>query len=320
MRPVLFIAFFFFTQNIAAQADTALITRAQLSHWVHALSHDSMMGRLAGHPGGERAAQYLAQQFDSLQLAPLQDSGSYFQPFAFEGAHGPSTGNNILGAIRGRVDTAIVFSAHYDHLGTAGKNISQAVQRMLRHDTVYNGANDNASGVAALLALASYFRQMETPHYTLLFIAFDAEEHGLLGSKHMAEQPLPAPIKYVFNFEMLGRKNRSRKTQPYLFAAPGQMTRKGMLGMLNKNLGLHRYRDYFFRAYPYRENDLFSRSDNYPFHEIGITAVSFMMTDDDDENYHVADDEANAIDYPMLEEVVRKLAVALTPFVMNDTK
>jgi aminopeptidase YwaD len=105
---------------------------------------------------------------------------------------------NVLGFVRGKSDTVIVISAHYDHLGTLGDKV------------IFTGANDNASGVAMVLSLANYFSRKENkPRYSLLFIAFAGEEAGLLGSLHFVNHPLVPlkKIRLVVNLDILGTGN-----------------------------------------------------------------------------------------------------------------
>ena len=100
--------------------------------------------------------------------------------------------HNVIGSISGLKKKSIIISAHYDHLGMMGK-------------ALFPGANDNASGVAMLLSLANYFSD-KSPKYNLVFIAFGAEEAGILGSKYYVENPLfPLDdIKFVLNLDIMG--------------------------------------------------------------------------------------------------------------------
>lgn len=100
--------------------------------------------------------------------------------------------HNVIGSISGLKKKSIIISAHYDHLGMMGK-------------AIFPGANDNASGVAMLLSLANYFSD-KSPKYNLVFIAFGAEEAGILGSKYYVENPLfPLDdIKFVLNLDIMG--------------------------------------------------------------------------------------------------------------------
>ncbi len=102
---------------------------------------------------------------------------------------------NIIGFIKGKTDSFIVFSAHYDHIGKMGENI------------YFPGANDNASGVAMVLSLAKYYSQLkEPPKHSIVFMLFSGEELGLLGSKYYTENPIfpLSKIKFLFNLDMVG--------------------------------------------------------------------------------------------------------------------
>jgi Zn-dependent M28 family amino/carboxypeptidase len=119
--------------------------------------------------GAEMARTYLNKRFTAIGLNSFQELKGYEQPFSFETSNGTVQGKNMIGYIEGKSDEVIVISAHYDHIG------------IIRNE-IYNGADDNASGVAALLKFAAYFKAHK-PNYTLIFAAFDAEEMGLQGAK-----------------------------------------------------------------------------------------------------------------------------------------
>lgn len=157
------------------------------------LSSAAMQGRETATPGNQLAREYIIKVFDSLHIDKIGDS--YVQPFPF-GAQNQQ-GNNIIGFIKGvQYDkNYIAITAHYDHLGT-------------RNGQIYYGTDDNASGTAALLAMAQYFKQ-HPPKHSLLLVAFDAEEKGLLGSKYFVDHP-PVPISAIsmnVNMDMVSRND-----------------------------------------------------------------------------------------------------------------
>jgi len=169
----------------------------QLMADVHILSADDMEGRGTGTPGGERARAYIVSRLEALGVSapPV----GRLQSFAAQGRtrEGMKTFNgvNILGLIEGtRVpDRYIVVTAHYDHVGT---NDGQ----------IYNGADDNASGVATMLEIAARL-QVAKPEHSVIFVAFDGEERGLLGAKHFVQAP-PVPLSSIamnLNFDMIAR-------------------------------------------------------------------------------------------------------------------
>jgi hypothetical protein len=187
-----------------------------------ALSDPSMEGRGVGTPGGQRARSLLLARYAAIGLAPAAGA-SYEQPFEFTPgrgirfwrkpfwqAHPAVKGVNVLGQIRGSVEPGkvIVVSAHYDHLG-------------IREGKIYPGADDNASGVAAMLAVATWFKA-HPPRHTLLFAAFDGEEKGLRGARAFVAAPtVPlAAILANVNFDMLSRNPRGEIFLSGLYANP----------------------------------------------------------------------------------------------------
>ena len=182
------------------------VDAASLLSDVRTLADPAMQGREVGTPGGKRARDYLLQRFREVGLQPL--GPSFEQPFTFAPGRGirfwsakfwkarkPVSGVNLVGRIPGSAepDAVILVTAHYDHLG-------------VRRGKLYPGADDNASGVAAMLATARYFRA-HPPRHTLLFVAFDAEESGSRGSAAFVDQP-PVPLRSMLvdvNFDMVSR-------------------------------------------------------------------------------------------------------------------
>jgi Zn-dependent M28 family amino/carboxypeptidase len=145
------------------------------------LCGEARAGRGAYQPGGDAAADWIARIFAELGL---------------EVARQPISGGseNVIGILRGDA-RAVIVSAHYDHLG------------VMPDRTVYPGADDNASGVAVMLAIARDFARGPRPRHTVLFIAFGAEELGLLGSGEYIGKPAwpLAETIAIVNFDMVGR-------------------------------------------------------------------------------------------------------------------
>lgn len=170
---------------------------AQLMDDVRILSADDMEGRDTGAPGGERARAYIVSRLEALGVQPA--SFGRLQPFEATGRtrEGPKTFNgvNIVGLIPGAVtpDRYIVVTAHYDHVGMNGGQI-------------YNGADDNASGVATMLELARRLKAAP-PRHSVLIVALDGEERGLLGAREFVKAP-PVPLTAMalnLNFDMISR-------------------------------------------------------------------------------------------------------------------
>ncbi|HEX6616160.1 MAG TPA: M28 family peptidase [Gemmatimonadales bacterium] len=181
------------------------------------LSSDSLAGRLTGTPGADTAAAYLARRFGAVGLQPAP--GGWFQAFRIEpdapvAQHarvGGLTGRNVIGVLPGHDprlrNEAIIVGAHYDHLGLGGFG-------SLDPDStgkVHNGADDNASGAAMLIEIASRL-EAAPPARTVVFIAFSGEELGLLGSSYYVKHPT-VPLQAteaMINLDMVGRLRQKR--------------------------------------------------------------------------------------------------------------
>ncbi|MDZ4111923.1 MAG: M28 family peptidase [Brevundimonas sp.] len=187
-----------------AAAAPATAIQAQLLEDVRILSSDEMQGRDTGAPGGEMARTYIVGRLEALGVAPTPMGR--LQPWEMQGRSraGPKTWNgvNIIGLIPGtrRPDRYIVVTAHYDHVGVNADG------------QVFNGADDNASGVATMLALAADLKR-QAPEHSVLIVALDGEEHGLLGARHFVEAP-PVPLSSIamnLNFDITARAETDGK-------------------------------------------------------------------------------------------------------------
>ena len=182
----------------------------RLKRDLEALASPAFEGRLPGSPGSHRAQQLILGRFRELGLKPV--NGAYEQKFSFthhsiKGAVTPGRhytnefpdATNLMGLLEGSVDPRrfILVSAHYDHLG-------------VRDGVLYPGADDNASGVAAMLGAAAYFSQ-HPPRHSIVFVAFDAEEMGLRGAHYFVEHA-PIDLRSIIvnvNLDMVGRGDRN---------------------------------------------------------------------------------------------------------------
>ncbi|PYF72685.1 M28 family peptidase [Pedobacter nutrimenti] len=175
----------------------------QLFKDVEVLSSDAFEGRKTGTKGSEKARNYIEKRFKSIGVLPFSSFPKYEQSFNFKDNSGNAlTGKNVIGYIQGKTDEAIVISAHYDHLG-------------IINNEIYNGADDNASGVAGLLKIAAYYAKSK-PNNTLIFAAFDAGEQEWKGSRAFVAGP-PVKLSSIFlniNLDMI-----SHNDQNILYAA-----------------------------------------------------------------------------------------------------
>ncbi len=251
------------------------VDSTQLMRDIATLADDSMEGRGAGTDGGARARLYLLARYAQLGLDSL--GSGRVQSFAMPG--GKLEGSNIIGIIRGgrRPGQVIVVSAHYDHLGT-------------RNGQVYNGADDNASGVSAMLAAATWFTA-HRPDQTLLFVAFDGEEEGDLGSGAFVHAGLipPDSILMNINLDMVSRSERKR-----LFAV-GAARFPALLPYLEATacgapVMLVLGHDKGWVA----SEDWTTQSDQFAFLGIGVPFIYFGVEDHPD--YHKPTDDVSRID------------------------
>lgn len=198
-----------FLAQTPVEKGLASINREDAITYISVLASDSLEGREAGKQGGLKAAEYIKSLFEEMGIKPWR--GKYFQPFSGSRHGGTSDQNpnmqNVLGYIKGkRSDEIVVVGAHYDHVGIRPNGTN---------DSIYNGADDNASGSSAVLQIAKAFvASGETPERTIIFALWDGEEKGLLGSFYFVEDHwkyLPIPmiepisIKGCINLDMIGR-------------------------------------------------------------------------------------------------------------------
>jgi aminopeptidase YwaD len=191
---------------------------------------------------------------------------------------------NVVASITGKVkpDSMVVFSAHYDHLGTLGK------------DAIFFGANDNASGISLLIELAEYYKQ-NPPPYTTVFIAFGAEEVGLLGSKFFVENPLFAidKIKLLVNLDLVGTGNEGI----------GVVNATVFPNLFKKLETLNTKNAYFSKII---RRGKAANSDHYFFSEKGIPAF-FIYTLGGIQAYHDIDDKAETLPLTKYKELFELL-------------
>ncbi|MGH7601483.1 MAG: M20/M25/M40 family metallo-hydrolase, partial [bacterium] len=195
MKRTTFLFIFLLLAGSSARAQ-AKIDTLQLLHDVKALSADSMQGRKTCTIGNKKAQEYIVAAFKKYNLQAFE--GNFRQFFSASVKGEPcADAANLIGHIPGTTADGIVLSAHYDHLGVVDGNI-------------YPGADDNASGVATLLAILAYFTTNK-PHNTLIFASFDAEESGLQGARAFVDR-LPVEKKRVIlnvNLDMVSRSDRN---------------------------------------------------------------------------------------------------------------
>ena len=309
IKSFLLIHFLFSFSLIKGQSSLtdSLFHPDSLRHIVEVLASDSMNGRFTGTTENFKAALFIADEFGKAGLSHVAGNNGFFQevkPAWF----------NVIGAIKGKSKPGqlIIFSAHYDHVGTNSTNPFPNEKFVGDNDQIFNGANDNASGVAAVISLAKYFKALDNNERTLLFIAFTGEELGLLGSEFLANKFQNDSIVAVINIEMIGR-SEYKNPKPYITGYEYSDLKK----ILNKNYQAFgdKTEKEFFKRDPYIKSFLFIRSDNYPFALKGVPAHSIMLTSPDDKYYHHPDDEAWTLDYQKMKKIITGIAFGTTGLV-----
>jgi Peptidase family M28 len=266
-----------------ARAASETIDAGQLLEDVRLLSADAMEGRGTGTKGGAMARAFIVQRFAGLGLKAF--GNSFEKPFrVFKGQSeggrlkDDTTGTNVVGYLEGKAHPSrfIVVTAHYDHLG-------------VRDGQIYNGADDNASGVAALLQIAAHLAR-ERPENSVVFAALDAEELGLLGAKSLVTQLRDAKLDVALdvNMDMVSHSDRGE-----LYAA-GSYRTPALAAPLKEVAARSRVKLLLGHDRPEQgHDDWTSQSDQYAFQQAGIPFVYFGVEDHKD--YHKPTDDFETI-------------------------
>ncbi|MDB4241981.1 M28 family peptidase [Polaribacter sp.] len=265
---------------------------------LYTLASDEMEGRGTGTRGIEKAAVYIENEFKRIGLATFQDLETYRQTFTFENRRTQKkiTASNIIGVLEGKSkkDEFVVVSAHFDHLGIR-KTTGQL-------DSIYNGANDNASGVTGVLTLAEYFKNKETNERTIVFVAFTGEEMGLKGSTHFGKGIVASKFVAGINLEMIGKTPSFGPNTAWLTG----FERSDFGKIIQQNLegtGYQLFPD------PYKKFNLFFRSDNASLARLGVPSHTFSTTPIDvDKDYHQASDEAATLNMTVITQTIQAVA------------
>jgi Zn-dependent M28 family amino/carboxypeptidase len=275
------------------------VDAAEIFHDVEKLASDDMEGRQVGSPGGRKAREYVIARLREAGVAPA--GGRFEHSFTFTTRTGKTVeGVNVIGVLPGTRDPGhyIVVTAHYDHIG-------------IRGGQVFNGADDNASGVATLLAAASHFSRAR-PEHSLLLAALDGEEAGLQGAKAlMRDPPVPAAAMIVdVNVDMVGRDPENRlfavgtRQYPYL--------RPYLEGIAQPPVVLAFGHDAPGHHVPGKEQDWTEDSDHFVFREAGIPFVYFGVEDFD--QHHKATDDSATIGREFLAGAAATVIAAIGRF------
>lgn len=205
---------------------------------------------------------------------------------------------NVAGVLPGKSkkEEVVIFSAHYDHLGVTEPDAA--------NDSIFNGANDDASGTTAVIMLANYFAHRNDNERTLLFVAFTAEERGGFGSQYFSRQLNPDSVVAMFNIELIGTDSKWGLSSAFITGY--ELTDMGKI--LQRNLAGS---DFKFHPDPYPTEHLFFRSDNATLAKLGVPAHTISTSKMDTEKfYHTRDDEVETLDLRNMTEIIKSIALS----------
>lgn len=285
--------------------NTKTITSFELRETVEFLASDELKGRNTGSEGIEQAALFIENNFKFSNLKP------YFETYRDSFKVGEKHAYNLVGFLEGQdkklKDEVIIIGAHYDHIGYG---------KVVENDSIANGANDNAAGTSAVLALAKYFTETKTNGRSLMFVLFSAEEMGLLGSKHLAAKLKTEDMDLytMLNFEMIGVPFTDRDYMAFVTGYElSNMGEKINEYAGTKLVGLSKIAQQY---------QLFRASDNYPFYE-AFNLPSQTISSCDLSNYdyyHHVYDEADQLDYNHMANLVNQMIPVIEKISQTETK
>ena len=269
------------------------------------LSSDEMEGRLVGSEGEKLAAEYISKRFTELGLAGVDGSDSYLQPFDVKPRVNPHStiqdtttinGNNVVGFLNNEAEKTVIIGAHYDHLGYGeyGGSLFASSEK-----EIHNGADDNASGIAAMLAIAERVQHLELENYNYIFLAFSGEEQGLWGSNYYAKNPT-VPIEnvaFMINMDMVGRLDEEKRV-----AIHGTGTSPVWNSVLDS------ISEPAFKIKKHESG--VGPSDHTSFYLQDLPVLHFFTGQHED--YHKPSDDAHLINYEGLELIVDYIEIVLT--------
>jgi len=279
---------------------------AAASDLIKILSADSLEGRKPGTIGMEKATKFVEDFYKTVNLSPLFFNG-YRDTFKISN----TTCYNVVGVRYAKNPTTeyILMGAHLDHLGVIHSRIGS------NNDSIFNGANDDASGVAVLLNMATLIKENNT-NKNIIFAVFSGEEDGLIGSRHLSNKLKKQKIdlKLVINLEMLGVPLKSTPKKVYLTG----FSRSNFAEISNHSIGE--------KFVVYNEVDdihnLFYAADNYPFSS-AFNIPSHTVSTYDFENdpyYHDVNDEYENIDLKHLNKMAIKMTKLINKLEVDKIK
>lgn len=328
---ILVIPFFSFAQENLTYANS--INNTDLYKHIEVLSSDSLEGRETGKPGQKMAAEYIANQFKKIGIPPYKRK-TYYQKFKVKSerhickcddcdltffkrifkANQTIRGENVLGYIEGSdlKDELLIITAHYDHLG--------------KHDSlIFNGADDDASGVSAALEIAEAFmlakKEGNSPRRSILIMPVSGEEKGLLGSRYYTDNPI-YPLESTvanLNIDMIGRLDDWHDNGNYVY----------LIGSDRLSYDLHDLNEKINDEYigidlDYRFNDkddpnrYYYRSDHYNFAKNNIPVIFYFNGVHED--YHKPSDTIEKLDFDKINTITKLIFLTAWEIANRDDR
>lgn len=328
---ILVIPFFSFAQENLTYANS--INNTDLYKHIEVLSSDSLEGRETGKPGQKMAAEYIANQFKKIGIPPYKRK-TYYQKFKVKSerhickcddcdltffkrifkANQTIRGENVLGYIEGSdlKDELLIITAHYDHLG--------------KHDSlIFNGADDDASGVSAALEIAEAFmlakKEGNGPRRSILIMPVSGEEKGLLGSRYYTDNPI-YPLESTvanLNIDMIGRLDDWHDNGNYVY----------LIGSDRLSYDLHDLNEKINDEYigidlDYRFNDkddpnrYYYRSDHYNFAKNNIPVIFYFNGVHED--YHKPSDTIEKLDFDKINTITKLIFLTAWEIANRDDR
>ena len=328
---ILLIPFFSSSQENLSYAES--INNKDLHKHIEVLSSDSLEGRETGKPGQKMAAEYIANQFRKIGIPPYKRK-TYYQKFKVKSerhickcddcdlaffkrifkSNQTIRGENVLGYIEGSdlKDELLIITAHYDHLG--------------KHDSlIFNGADDDASGVSAALEIAEAFmlakKEGSGPRRSILIMPVSGEEKGLLGSRYYTDNPI-YPLENTvanLNIDMIGRLDDWHDNGNYVY----------LIGSDRLSYDLHDLNEKINSEYigidlDYRFNDkddpnrYYYRSDHYNFAKNNIPVIFYFNGVHED--YHKPSDTIEKLDFDKINTITRLIFLTAWEIANRDDR
>jgi hypothetical protein len=253
--------------------------------------------QLAGYIGRGTTSAELPKPFSTVFVLGARPAALTYRIIA-SSENQPVELRNVVGVLPGhnpqRSKENLVFSGHYDHLGI--------IKPSAEGDSIANGADDDASGTTAVVALAEYFKRKNDNARPLVFVAFAAEEVGGFGSQFFSKQLDPQQVAAMFNIEMIGKEAKFGPNTAFITG----YERSDFGKLLQANLASSKFK---FEPDPYPEQNLFYRSDNATLARLGVPAHT-ISTDQipTDGLYHSVDDEIESLNLTNMTAVIQAIA------------